>query len=38
MAAGRPVAQRHSSVTLMVATPLAMFAAYLPLFKLGTLY
>ncbi len=26
------------SVTLMVATPLAMFAAYLPLFKLGTLY
>lgn len=26
------------SVTLMLATPLAMFAAYLPLFKLGTLF
>lgn len=26
------------SVAVMLATPLAMFAAYLPLFKLGTLY
>ena len=26
------------SVALMLATPLAMFATYLPLFKLGTLY
>jgi len=26
------------SVAVMLATPLAMFAAYLPLFRLGTLY
>ncbi|AWH29632.1 hypothetical protein C1931_12325 [Stenotrophomonas sp. YAU14A_MKIMI4_1] len=26
------------SVAVMLATPLALFAAYLPLFKLGTLY
>lgn len=38
MAAGRPVVHRHSCVTLMVATPLTMFASCLPLFTLGTLY